>query len=325
MNSNPLPKHAIGNSGVNNIEVGSKERVLKVTMMRLYNMLVQSGHLEKSTKCHMGKNDFCLFYKKKGHHIEECIEFHRKVARMLTLEELRIEAIENNEEIEVIENLEKYKVQLTVNGFSRLVFIKPSYANKVDYKAMLGNYAYTSNIEASLPLFQTKINGLTRSGHCFTPKELEKQRKAKGKKVIDYDKEPEVNKPMTEEETNEFLKVMKHSEYCIMVQLKKTFARISIMLLILSSEPYQNTLQKILNEAYVPQDIEHKIIKHLVGRIHATNFLYFTKDKLNSEGTGHNKPLYITVRCKDCLIGKVLIDNGSTLNVLPRHVLDKCR
>jgi hypothetical protein len=29
---------------------------------------------------------------------------------MLTLEELRIEGMENNEEIEVIENLEKYKV-----------------------------------------------------------------------------------------------------------------------------------------------------------------------------------------------------------------------
>jgi len=51
--------------------------------------------------------------------------------------------------------------------------------------------------------------------------------------------------------------------------------------------------------------------------------LYFTEDELNAERTGHKKPLYITVRCKDCLIGKVLIDNGSTLNVLPRHVLDE--
>ena len=33
------------------------------------------------------------------------------------------------------------------------------------------------------------------------------------------------------------------------------------------------------------------------------------------------KPLYITTRCKDCLIGKVLVDNGSTLNVLPKHML----
>jgi len=31
--------------------------------------------------------------------------------------------------------------------------------------------------------------------------------------------------------------------------------------------------------------------------------------------------LYITVIYKDYLIGKVLVDNGSTLNVLPKHML----
>ena len=138
-----------------------------------------------------------------------------------------------------------------------------------------------------------------------------------------FEKELEVNKPVTEEETNEFLKLMKHSEYCVVDQLKKNPAKISIMFLILSSEPHRNALQKVLNEAYVPQDIEQRTMEHLVGRIHASNYLYFTEDELDAEGTCHNKPLYITVRCKDCLIGKVLIDNGSALNVLPRHMLNE--
>jgi len=60
---------------------------------------------------------------------------------------------------------------------------------------------------------------------------------------------------------------------------------------------------------------------HLVGRIQATNYLYFIEDELDLEGTWHNKPLYITMRYKDCLISKVLVDNGSTLNVLPKHML----
>jgi hypothetical protein len=64
-------------------------------------------------------------------------------------------------------------------------------------------------------------------------------------------------------------------------------------------------------------------IEHLVERIYMTNYLYFTEDKLDVGGTGHNKPLYITIRCKDCTIGKVLVDNGSALNVLLKHMLDE--
>ena len=58
-----------------------------------------------------------------------------------------------------------------------------------------------------------------------------------------------------------------------------------------------------------------------MGRIQASNHIYFTEDELGPDGTGHNKPLYIIVWCKDILIGKVLIDNGYALNVLPRHML----
>ncbi|XP_073260719.1 uncharacterized protein [Populus alba] len=248
-NSNPLPKHVDGRGGVNTMEIGSKKRVLKVTMAKLYLMLVQSGHLEETTEYCTGESNFCPFHKKEGHHIDECIEFHQRVARMLTLGELRIEDVSDNEEVEMIE---KCRIQSTANGRSKLVLTRPSYASKVDYGAMPGDYGYTSNIEAPLPLFQTEISGLTRSGRCFTPEELERQRKAKGKEVLDLDKEFEVNKPVTEEETNEFLKLMKHSEYSIVDQLKKTPAKISIMSLILSSEPHRNALQKVLNEAYVP-------------------------------------------------------------------------
>jgi hypothetical protein len=49
--------------------------------------------------------------------------------------------------------------------------------------------------------------------------------------------------------------------------------------------------------------------------------LYFIKDELDIEGTEHNKPLYITIRCKDLLKGKVLIDNGSALNMLLKYML----
>ena len=76
-----------------------------------------------------------------------------------------------------------------------------------------------------------------------------------------------------------------------------------------------------MNEAYIPQDINQEAIEHLVGRIQASNYVYFTEDELGPDGTWHNKPLYITIRWKDILIKKVLVNNGSVLNVLPRHML----
>jgi len=39
------------------------------------------------------------------------------------------------------------------------------------------------------------------------------------------------------------------------------------MSLILSSEPHRNALQKVLNEAYIPQDIEQRTMEHLVGSV----------------------------------------------------------
>jgi len=47
--------------------------------------------------------------------------------------------------------------------------------------------------------------------------------------VVDLDKALEINKPVTEEESNEFLKLIKHSEYCIVDQLKKTLAKYSAL------------------------------------------------------------------------------------------------
>jgi hypothetical protein len=58
-----------------------------------------------------------------------------------------------------------------------------------------------------------EINRLTRSGRCFTPEELERQRKAKDKEVVYAIKGMEVNKPISEEEVDKFLKLMKHNKY----------------------------------------------------------------------------------------------------------------
>ena len=49
----------------------------------------------------------------------------------------------------------------------------------------------------------------------------------------------------------------------------------------------------------------------------ATNQISFTDDELPPEGREHTLPMHIRVKCEDMIIARVLIDNGSTLNVFP--------
>jgi len=87
---------------------------------------------------------------------------------------------------------------------------------------------------------------------------------------------------------------MKCNEYNITKQLKRTLARIYLLSLVLKSEqPHRKALYKVLNEVYMPQDINEKTMKHLESRIQASNYLYFTEDELSPEGTKHNKPLCV--------------------------------
>ena len=47
----------------------------------------------------------------------------------------------------------------------------------------------------------------------------------------------------------------------------------------------------------------------------------FSDDEILSNGHGSTKALHITTKVKDCTLPKVLIDNGSSLNVMPLSTL----
>lgn len=64
-------------------------------------------------------------------------------------------------------------------------------------------------------------------------------------------------------------------------------------------------------------------MEHLIERIQSTNYLYFTEDEIDPKRRWHNKSLYITIKCKDCVVAKVLVDNGSALNMLSKHVINQ--
>ena len=51
------------------------------------------------------------------------------------------------------------------------------------------------------------------------------------------------------------------------------------------------------------------------------NYISFSDDEIPPDGHGSTKALHITTKVKDCTLPKILIDNGSSLNVMPLSTL----
>ncbi|RDX96150.1 hypothetical protein CR513_21223, partial [Mucuna pruriens] len=61
----------------------------------------------------------------------------------------------------------------------------------------------------------------------------------------------------------------------------------------------------------------------MVNNITSKRCLTFSEEEVSKEGRRHNQPLHISVKCGEYMIARVLIDNGSFLNILPKTTLDK--
>ena len=122
-------------------------------------------------------------------------------------------------------------------------------------------------------------------------------------------------------EADEFLKFIKHSEYSIIEQPHKLPAKISLLALMLNSKPHREVVLKVLKQVYVPQNTSIEKVDRLVENVMMDNYISFSDDEIPPDGHGSTKALHITTKVKDCTLPKVLIDNGSSLNVIPLSTL----
>ncbi|RDX89960.1 hypothetical protein CR513_28211, partial [Mucuna pruriens] len=105
--------------------------------------------------------------------------------------------------------------------------------------------------------------------------------------------------------------------------MHKTPARISLLSLLINLESHRKLLLKILNEAHVPQDITPIKFGGIINNITMSRHLSFSEEEVPNEARNHNQPLNIVVKCWNYMIARVLIDNGSSLNVMPKTILNK--
>ena len=71
----------------------------------------------------------------------------------------------------------------------------------------------------------------------------------------------------------------------------------------------------------MPHNVSVDKIDRLVGNVMMDNYISFSDDEIPPDGHGSTKALHITTKVKDCTLPKVLIDNGSSLNVMPLSTL----
>ncbi|XP_016681306.1 uncharacterized protein [Gossypium hirsutum] len=72
----------------------------------------------------------------------------------------------------------------------------------------------------------------------------------------------------------------------------------------------------------VNEDEAHEFLKW-ANNLNADNFISFSDDEIPPNGRGSVKALHITTNCKGYILPNVLIDNGSTLNVMPLATLSR--
>ncbi|GAU52002.1 hypothetical protein TSUD_418060, partial [Trifolium subterraneum] len=125
------------------------------------------------------------------------------------------------------------------------------------------------------------------------------------------------------EDSDEILKMIKRSEYKIVDQLLQTPSKISILSLLMNSDAHRDALMKVLDQAYVNHDVTLGQFGSIVGNVTACNNLSFSDEELPEKAKDHNLALHISVICKSDALSNVLVDTGSSLNVMSKFTLDK--
>ncbi|XP_050920478.1 uncharacterized protein LOC127138120 [Lathyrus oleraceus] len=136
------------------------------------------------------------------------------------------------------------------------------------------------------------MSRMTRSGRIYTPEfNVTPQGPNKESTVAAPTKEPEV---VQSEDDVEFLKLIKRSDYKV-----------------------------VGAQAHVTQSITVDQFDGVVVNITTCNTLSFIGEELPEDGQNHNRVLHISVKCKDDALARVLVDTGSSLNVMPNRTLAK--
>ncbi|XP_069145180.1 uncharacterized protein [Solanum lycopersicum] len=82
---------------------------------------------------------------------------------------------------------------------------------------------------------------------------------------------------------------------------------------------------KALDDTYVPSGTSSDNVAAMIHQVIRGHRISFCDDEMPAEGRAHNKALHITVICRGKVINRVLVDEGSGLNICPLSTLKQLR
>lgn len=348
VNTNPLPEHSGNAANVISQDRGILKSIVDIKMKKekLFKLLCQYGYLLPEAKTVRTSNEQCLYHGNSDHSIEQCTEFLDKVQESMNQGRIEFSTQLSKAEAHMIQGSNP-SVQIIIHKPSVGECLMPPEIPEMPHGIapltiqVPSPFPYQSNktvpwkydcqiIKLGQPL-STETSSLaemekrTRSGRLYAPLEIDAKAK-RGKEPLEAEVTPtRVHQGPTanEDESDEFLKIIKQSEYNIVDQLSKQPARISLLSLLLNSLPHREALMKVLSQAYVPPTISVQNMDEMANNIAVDKFISFGEDELPPEGRGHIKALHISVEYKGYIISRVLIDNGASLNIMPVRVLSQ--
>ena len=96
-----------------------------------------------------------------------------------------------------------------------------------------------------------------------------------------------------------------------------------MLALLFCSKAHAKALVKFLKSTHVPQEISVEQFENCVASLTTDNGLGFSYANLTSKGRKHNDALHVSIECRGTTLAHVLVDTGSSLNVLPKGALDR--
>ncbi|XP_050890912.1 uncharacterized protein LOC127096377 [Lathyrus oleraceus] len=211
------------------------------------------------------------------------------------------------------------QLTLSTNPVTPIIITVPTPFPYVDTKAVPWMYDTSVYIhgqkiqEEALKYSDPMINitgtsGITRSGRIFSPTPtpigtINPSTSDKGKQI---DGAQQRQDPAPSNEVDEFLRIIKKSDYRVVDQLNQTPSKISMLSLLMCSEAHRDAL-----------------FEEVVNNIATSLSLGFSDEELLAEGRNHNKALHIYIECLDTVLSRVLVDTGSSLNVMPKSSFAK--